>query len=148
MTTENYIHLAMHEAEKAVEEGNSPFGVIVTDAENNIVWKDHDRSISLTDPTAHGEINAVRGLCKTLGRKKLEGYTFYVNAEPCTICMAALIRVKIHAIYFGARTEKDASLPIRAEELATRATKHKVKVFGDILADETLLHREKLLKKD
>ncbi len=147
MTSEDYIRLSMQEAELALQEGNSPFGVIVVDANGKIVWKDHDRSKALIDPTAHGEVNAVRGLCKKLNTIKLEGYKFYTNAQPCTVCMATMIRTKVAEVYYGAKTEPNASLPIPVEELAERATQHKVKVFGGILSDETLAHREKLLNQ-
>lgn len=147
MPPEEYIRLSMQEAEIAAKEGNSPFGVIVTDTKGRIVWKDHDKSKLLIDPTAHGEVNAVRGLCQKLKNTKLEGYKFYTNAEPCTVCMATMIRVKISELYYGAKTESKASLPIPVEELAKRATQHKVKVFGGILAKETLAHREKLLQE-
>lgn len=147
MTSEDYIRLSMQEAEIAIKEGNSPFGVVVVNSNEEIVWKDHDRSKALIDPTAHGEVNAVRGLCKTLNVMKLEGYKFYTNAQPCTVCMATLIRAKVAEVYYGAKTEPNASLPIPVEELAERATQHKVKVYGGILAEETLVHRERLLNQ-
>jgi tRNA(adenine34) deaminase len=148
MTPEDYIRLSMQEAEKAVQEGNNPFGVVVVDAKGTIVWKDHDRSKALMDPTAHGEVNAVRGLCKKLNTMKLAGYKFYTNAQPCTVCMATMIRVEVAEVYYGSETDPNASLPISVEELSERATQHKVKVYGSILAEETLAHRERLLNQE
>ncbi len=147
MSNEDIIKLTMEEAEKAYKEGNSPYGVIVLSPDGNIIWRDHDRSTSLIDPTAHGEVNAVRGICKQLGTKKLHGYKFYTNAEPCTVCMASMIRAEVMEVYYGTDTEPNASLPIPVEELAERAKKHKVKVYGGILAEETQTHIDKLLFK-
>lgn len=145
MTPEDLIRLSMGEAEEAVKEGNSPFGVVVTDQDGNMVWKDHDRVRTLFDPTAHGEVNAIRGLCKKMLILSLKGYKFYTNAEPCPTCLTSMIKAQVSEVYFGARTEITASLPIPAEELAARSKKYPIKVYGDILGEETLAHRNKLL---
>lgn len=76
MSHEEIMKLALDEAELSVKEGQGPFAVVVLDPEGNIVWKDHDRQKELTDPTAHGEINAIRYLCKKLNSLSLKGYTF------------------------------------------------------------------------
>lgn len=146
MSLQDLIRLTMQEAEIAVREGNRPFGVIVTDPEGNIVWKDHDRVRKLFDPTAHGEVNAIRGLCKKLKTLSLLGYKFYTNAEPCPTCLTSMIKASVSEVYFGARTEPTALLPIPAEEIAARSKVHSIKVCGGILAEETLAHRKKLLK--
>jgi guanine deaminase len=145
MTSEDLIRLSMEEAEKALKEGNSPFGVVVTDSEGNIVWKDHDRVKTLMDPTAHGEVNAIRRLCKKLGTLSLKGYKFYTSDEPCPPCLTSMIKAQVSEVYFGARTDISATLPIPAEELAARSKKYPIKVHGNILGEETLAHRNKLL---
>lgn len=61
---EEYMRLAIEEAELSVKEGNGPFAVVVIDQSGNVIWRDHDRQKELTDPTAHGEINAIRYLYK------------------------------------------------------------------------------------
>ncbi|OGD07261.1 hypothetical protein A2899_03235 [Candidatus Amesbacteria bacterium RIFCSPLOWO2_01_FULL_49_25] len=56
-----------------------------------------------------------------------------------------MIRAKVAEVYYGAKTEVTASLPIPAELLAKYATSHKIKIVSGILAGETLAHRIKLL---
>lgn len=63
MRSDDFIRLAMEEAEVAVREGNAPFGVLVTNIKGKVIWKDHDRVNECCDPTAHGEVSAIRGLC-------------------------------------------------------------------------------------
>ena len=128
MTTEKYIRMAMEEAEKSVSEGNKPFAVIVVNPQGKIVWKDHDRVTELTDPTAHGEVNAIRYLCKKLNTLTLQGHKFYTNTEPCPVCLGAMIRAKVSEVYYGTKTEKTASLPIPAEKLAEYSTSYKIKI--------------------
>lgn len=122
MTHEDYMKLALEEAKKAVEEGNAPFSVVVVDSDGKVVWKDHDRVNERTDPTAHGEINAIRSLCPKLGTLSLKGYTFYTTSEPCPTCLTDCIKAQVSNLYFGAETEPTASLPIKAEELAVKRT--------------------------
>ena len=147
MTHENYMKLALKEAQKAVDEGNAPFGVVVVNPDGKVVWKDHDRVNERTDPTAHGEINAIRFLCPKLGTLSLKGYTFYTTSEPCPTCLTGCIKAQVSNIYFGAETESIASLPLKAVELAKHSKKYPIHVQGGILAKECKDQRERLLKK-
>jgi tRNA(Arg) A34 adenosine deaminase TadA len=139
-----YMKMALEEAELAVKEGNAPFACVVVDDNGQVVIREHDRVKELTDPTAHGEINALRNLCRRLGRTKLPDYTFYTTSEPCPTCLSSLIKAGVPRVYYGAKTESDASLPIPAEELASRANRN-IEVVGGILADECLAQRTRLL---
>ena len=145
-TNEDYMKLAIKEAEKAVKEGSAPFGVIVIDKEGKVIWRDHDRVKERMDPTAHGEVNAIRALCKKLNTLSLKGTTFYTTSEPCPTCLSACIKAQVSAVYYGAETEKTASLPIKAEELVKHSKKYPIKVFGGILKKECLAQRKRLLK--
>ncbi len=146
MTHEDYIKLAMEEAQKAADRGGAPFGVVVINKEGDVVWRDHDRVNEHVDPTAHGEINAIRGLCKKLNTLKLREYTFYTTSEPCPTCLTACIKAQVPTIYYGAPTEETASLPIKALELVQRSKKYPISVVGGILEKECLAQREQLLK--
>ncbi len=143
---EKYMNIALEEASIASQEWNAPFGVVVLDENKNIVRKDHDRVKELCDPTAHWEINAIRWLCKKLWETKLPWYTFYTTSEPCPTCLSACIKALVSSIYFWADTEKDASLPIKATELAKLAKKHPIQVIWWIIAKKCLSQRNQLLK--
>jgi len=138
--------LAMEEAEAAVREGNAPFGVVVTDVKGTVLWKDHDRVAERMDPTAHGEINAIRSLCEKMNTLKLIDTIFYTTSEPCPTCLSAMIKARVSKSIYGARTEATASLPIAAEEIARYAKKYPIEVVGGVLAEECLAQRERLLK--
>lgn len=137
--------IALTEAELAVREGNAPFACIVADTQGNIVLQEHDRVKEYTDPTAHGEVNAIRKLCKQLNTLSLRDYVFYTTSEPCPGCMASMIKAKVAQVYYGAKTEPTASLPIAAEEIARQAQKYPITVTGGILAGECLDQRNRLL---
>lgn len=135
------MRLALEEAELAVSEGNAPFGCVVVDKQGSVVAKDHDRVKENVDPTAHGEVNAIRSLCKQLNTTSLEGYTFYTTSEPCPTCMSSMIKAKVSAVFYGAKTEETASLPIPAEFIASKSLKYPISVLGGILAEEALKQR-------
>ena len=147
MIHEDYMRLAIEEAEKSVREGNYPFSVVVVDGSGEVVWKDHDRVDEQTDPTAHGEINAIRTLCPKLGKIYIPEMTFYTTSEPCPTCMTACIKAHVKAVYFGVDTESTASLPIKASELASRTKECDIKVVGGILGKECLDQRNRLLEQ-
>lgn len=142
---EAIMKLALAEAELAVADGNAPFACAVTDANGTVVIKDHDRVNENTDPTAHGEVNAIRKLCQQLGVLSLRDYIFYTTSEPCPTCMTCMIKAKVAQVYYGAKTEPTASLPIPAEDIARQSKKYPITVTGGILADECLEQRNRLL---
>lgn len=144
MTHEDYMREAMKEADIAVAEGNAPFGVVVVDNETaEIICRDHDRVKEACDPTAHGEVNAIRKLCKELSTLSLRHTTFYTTSEPCPTCLTSMIKAKVNANYYGAETEATASLPLKAVDLAVHAKKYPIEIHSGILADECLAQRNK-----
>ncbi|EKD68244.1 MAG: Cytidine/deoxycytidylate deaminase, zinc-binding region [uncultured bacterium] len=145
MTHEDFMKLAIEEAEKSVREGNGPFGVVVVNEQGIVAHKDHDRQNELCDPTAHGEINAIRFLCPKLKSLSLKGYTFYTTSEPCPTCLTGMIKSKVSFAVFGAKTEASASLPISAAEIASRSKKYPIEVIGGILEADCLRQRERFL---
>lgn len=145
MQPEDYMRMALKEAEISVKKGQGPFAVVIIDPSGNVVWKDHDRQKELMDPTAHAEINAIRHLCKKLNTLSLKGYTFYTTSEPCPTCLTGMIKAQVGTNYYGAKTEKTASLPLSAEHLASLSQKYPIKIIGGILAKECLSQREEFL---
>ena len=101
---------------KAIEESKAnlsnnyknggPFGaVIVKDGE--IVSSSHNTVIESNDPTAHAEVNAIRKACQKLNTHDLSGCILYTSAEPCPMCLSAIIWSNIKIVYY-ANTKKDA----------------------------------------
>jgi len=60
------------------------------------------------DPSAHGEVHAIRLACKTLGTPSLKGYTLYTTCEPCPMCMSCCLWARIDRVVYGA-TVADAA---------------------------------------
>lgn len=83
-----------------------PFGAIIEKG-GRIISSEHNTVISSNDPTAHAEINAIRTAARILGTHDLSGCTLYTSAEPCPMCLSAIIWANIKVVYF-ANTKKDA----------------------------------------
>ena len=144
MAHEDYMREAMKEADKAVLDGNGPFGVVVVDNDTGeIICRDHDRVMECCDPTAHGEINAIRKLCKERESLSLANTTFYTTSEPCPTCLTGMIKAKVPINYFGAETEATASLPIKAKDLAIHSKKYPIEINSGILEEDCLEQRSK-----
>jgi tRNA(Arg) A34 adenosine deaminase TadA len=80
--------------------GGGPFAaVIVRDGE--IVGEGANSVTTTHDPTAHGEVNAIRAACKALGTFTLAGCELYTSCEPCPMCLAACYWARLDAIYYG-----------------------------------------------
>ncbi|KQC34496.1 CMP deaminase [Nonlabens sp. YIK11] len=96
-----FMKKALQEAEAALDRGEIPVGaVIVTD--NRIIAKGHNLTETLTDVTAHAEMQAITAGSSFLGGKYLKDCTLYVTLEPCQMCAGALYWSQISRIVFGA----------------------------------------------
>ena len=104
-TKENLIRMAMQEAQKAAEEGNYPFGTVVTDLEGNVIAVAHNTQETDKDPTAHAEINLIHQLAKSHKPEEFSQYYLISNAESCSMCFSAAIKAGIVHYIFGARSE-------------------------------------------
>lgn len=127
--------LCQQEAEVAISEGNVPISAIITDLEGNILVTAHNTQNIDSDPTAHGEINALRNLGKQRETRYLDGCVAFGNAEICSMCASACIKAHIYAFYYGAPAESsmDPWLPIT--DIA-KVSKNPIYIEGPILGDE------------
>ena len=107
MTDEQYMRLAILEAQKAAEKDEVPIGAIIV-LNNKIIAKAHNQVELLNDSTAHAEILAITTAFQYLGSKYLPEATLYVTIEPCLMCSGALYWSKIGRIVFGAKDEKNS----------------------------------------
>ncbi|MGA2890274.1 MAG: nucleoside deaminase [Terracidiphilus sp.] len=78
-----------------------PFGAVIV-REGRIVGEGVNTVTSTLDPTAHGEVNAIRAACKALGTFTLAGSELYTSCEPCPMCLAAAYWARLDAVYYGA----------------------------------------------
>lgn len=87
--------------ENVVNGAGGPFGAVIV-RDGRIVGEGVNTVTVAHDPTAHGEVNAIRAAAKALGAFSLAGCQLYTSCEPCPMCLAAAYWARIDAIYYGA----------------------------------------------
>src|SRR5580693_473848 len=78
-----------------------PFGAVIV-RQGKIVGEGANSVTTTNDPTAHGEVNAIRAAAKSLGTFSLAGCALYTSCEPCPMCLAAAYWARLDAVYYGA----------------------------------------------
>lgn len=77
-----------------------PFGAVVV-KDGEIIGEGHNQVVGTKDPTAHGEIVAIREACARIGDFSLEGCEIHTTGEPCPMCLGAILWARIGRIYYG-----------------------------------------------
>ena len=77
-----------------------PFGAVVV-KDGQVVGEGWNRVIAATDPTAHGEVEAIRAACQRLGTFVLAGCDLYTSAEPCPMCLSAIYWARVARLFYG-----------------------------------------------
>ena len=91
---------------ESINSGGGPFGSVIV-KDNKIISEGMNRVTVNNDPTAHGEIVAIRLATKDLNNFNLKGCELYSSTEPCPMCLSAIYWARIDKIYY-ANTRNDA----------------------------------------
>ena len=130
MNHEQFMELALQEAEKAVKQGEVPIGAVIV-KDGRVIAKAHNMREQWLDATAHAEVIAIREACEKLHNWRLSGCALYVTVEPCPMCAAALAWSQISRIVYAAPDPK------RGYSLFSPSLLHpKTEVCSGILAEE------------
>jgi len=134
LTDHDIMELAIGEALKASQEGEVPVGAVLVSA-GEVVAKNHNRSLSQNDPTAHAEILVLRQGAAQIGNYRLNGCELYVTIEPCPMCAGAIVHSRLSRLIFGARDEKGGAIESLYRLLNDPRLNHRVEVTEGILAE-------------
>lgn len=102
---ERFMRRALQEAEAARDAGEIPVGAIVV-AGDRIIARAHNLTETLSDVTAHAEMQAITSAANLLGGKYLTDCTLYVTLEPCVMCAGAIGWSQLRRVVYGASDEK------------------------------------------
>ena len=102
---ERFMALAIEEARKAFSSQEIPIGCVIV-SQNQIIGRGHNLTETLSDVTAHAEIQAITAASQTVGGKYLPDATLYVTVEPCAMCAGAIGWAQISRIVYGAPDPK------------------------------------------
>jgi len=138
-----FMKKALQEANVAFEKGEIPVGAVIV-IDNRIIARGHNLTETLTDVTAHAEMQAITAASNFLGGKYLKGCTLYVTLEPCQMCAGALYWSQIDKIVYGARDVERGCINLKTK------LHPKTKIEGGILEEEAgnLLKRFFIMKRN
>ncbi len=105
MNHEQWMALALAEAERAGAAGEVPIGAVVV-RDDAVLAAAGNAPIASVDPTAHAEVLALRAAAGAVGNYRLPGCTLFVTVEPCAMCVGAALQARIATLVFGCADPK------------------------------------------
>lgn len=131
----------MWEAIAQARQADFPFGAVIV-ANGEIRARGLNLGKQQKDPTAHGEMVAIRRFLAEHGPEALRGTTLYTSGEPCAMCMGAIVWCGISRVVFAASLNQLATrigqIMITCTEVAEQTPFLKVEITGGVLAQEAL----------
>jgi tRNA(Arg) A34 adenosine deaminase TadA len=132
------MRIALAEAQAAAGRGEAPVGAVVVDPKTGaVIARAGNSPISLSDPSAHAEILALRAAGAALGDYRLTGLTLFVTLEPCAMCAGAISHARIGRLVFGAVDAKGGAV-LHGPRFFDQPTCHwRPEVVSGVLAAES-----------
>lgn len=135
---EFYLQEAIEEAKLGINQGaGGPFGCVIV-KDHEIIGRGHNEVIANQDPTCHGEMQAIRDAAMHLKSFDLSNCILYTTAEPCPMCLGAILWANIKTIYYGCDVHDTESIGFRDDLF--------YKYLND--RDETVLVKRQLKRDD
>ncbi len=134
---ETFMRLALAEAAR----GDFPFGAVIV-RDGAVLATGHNSGIATNDPTAHGEMVAIRTFLSGRPAGELQGTTLYTTGEPCPMCMSAIVWCGIGRVVFAASIEELSTrigqIMVPSRAIADAAPFATLSITGGVLAAEAL----------
>jgi len=132
-----FMRLALEEAAR----GDFPFGAVIT-RDGKVLAKGRNLGKQERDPTAHGEMVAIRRFLAEYGPEELKGTTLYTSGESCPMCMGAIVWCGISRVVYGASiaelATKIGQIMVTDQEIADKTPFAEISLTGGVLAEESL----------
>ena len=138
---ERFMRMALDEARRAMDEGEIPIGAVIV-CQGRVIARAHNLTETLTDVTAHAEMQAITMAANELGGKYLTQCTLYVTVEPCPMCAGALGWAQVPRIVYGCRDEKRGY-----SQYAPHVLHPKAQATGGILEEDCRLLMQEFFRQ-
>ena len=138
---EKYMRMALREAEAAKQADEVPIGAVIV-CRGRVIARGHNLTETLTDVTAHAEMQAITSAADLLGGKYLTDCTLYVTVEPCVMCAGAIGWAQIPRIVYGASDDKRGYA-----QYAPKAFHPRASVTRGVLEDECRTMMQEFFKR-
>ena len=132
---ERFMRIALDEARQA----DSPFCALIV-RDGQVLARGRNLRRANDDPTAHGEMTAIRRCLADHGSAALQGSTLYTTGEPCVMCIGAILWCRVGRLVFAVSVEQLATtrdqIMISSADIAAKAPVAPIAITGGVLADE------------
>lgn len=129
------MQIALDLAKQAASNGEVPVGAVVV-KNGEVIGRGMNSPISLSDPSAHAEILALRDAAKHIGNYRLVDCELYVTLEPCVMCSGAIQHARIARLIYGASDYKTGACGSVVNLMAEEKLNHHTTVIKDVMSDE------------
>jgi tRNA(adenine34) deaminase len=133
---EDFMRLAVREAELALAHDDVPVGAVIVDAAGEVIATGHNERELRQDPSAHAEMIALRAAARAIGHWRLLGTTLYVTLEPCAMCAGAIVLARIPRVVYGTADPKAGAAGSVLDILAEPRLNHRPAVTPGVLQPE------------
>lgn len=131
----------MRMAIEEARQGDFPFGAVIV-RDGVVIARGRNLGRTTGDPTAHGEMVAIRRAVADRDAQALRGATLYTSGEPCAMCMGAIFWCGIRRLVFAASMAQLATkidqIMVPSREIAAKAKFDPIVIVGGVLADEAM----------
>lgn len=108
-TLRHALSIAYAEAEMAFEENEVPVGAVIV-CNNEVIARDHNRIVQLSNPLRHAELSVIDKASALLKNERLTDCHLVTTLEPCMMCSGAVIHSRIASVHFLADEERTPGL--------------------------------------
>lgn len=122
---------AFDEARAAADRGEVPVGAVVMRG-GRMLASAGNRTLELSDPTAHAELLAIRMACAALKSERLVGCDLYVTLEPCAMCAGAVSFARLRRLYFAADDPKGGAVEHGPRLFSQPTCHHAPEIYGGL----------------
>lgn len=137
----DFLRVAIDMAYEARRNGEDPFGAVLV-YKDKIVHKVRDRTIELSDPTAHAEVRLISEYCRESNNIYLKDYTLYSSTEPCAMCAGAIHWAKISRVVYSVSQKSLNGLTNGKAKSSSNSIinsgKKKIEICGPLIEEEGL----------
>jgi tRNA(adenine34) deaminase len=134
---ERFMRMALDEA----RQGDFPFGAVIV-RDGQVLARGRNLGKTNGDPTAHGEMMAIRHCLADHGSAVIKGSTLYTSGEPCAMCMGAILWCHVGRLVFAASVQQLATkidqIMLSSAAVAAKAPFAPITITGGVLADEAM----------
>ena len=135
MFHQDWMRLALIQAQMAFEQGEAPIGAIIVH-NGRVIASAHNEKELRNDPTAHAEVLVIQRATEVLGSWRLTDAILYVTLEPCPMCAGAILQSRLKQLVYGAMDLKGGATGSVMNVLDYTLWNHRVDIVAGVLEEE------------